>query len=124
MAQAQESDTEDWISPIGRSVADWITKQEERDPEYKRERERTRPQRELARLVLIRRTELDITQQELAERMGTSVAVISRLERGRQNFSQSTLQRLAKALDTRLIYTFEPNSGSSIESPDNLVVVP
>lgn len=104
-----EPDTEGWISPIGTSVADWIAEAEERDPEYKRERELTRPRRELARIVTLRRAELGISQQELADRMGTTVSVISRLERSRQNFSISTLQRLARALDTKLAYTFEPN---------------
>jgi transcriptional regulator with XRE-family HTH domain len=61
---------------------------------------------------------------ELADRMGTSVAVISRLERRRQNLSQATLQRLARALDTKLIYTFEPNDGAKSEHVDTLVVVP
>jgi ribosome-binding protein aMBF1 (putative translation factor) len=122
--EAGESDTEEWISPIGQSVADWIAELEQRNPDFKKERERDRPRRELARLVMIRRVELDISQEELAERMGTSVAVISRLERGHQNFSVTTLQRLAKALDTKLVYTFEPNDGGDPEYVDNLVVVP
>jgi transcriptional regulator with XRE-family HTH domain len=73
---------------------------------------------------MIRRIELDLSQQELADRMGTTVAVISRLERGSQNFSVDTLQRLAKALDTRLVYSFEPNDGVDPEYVDALVVVP
>jgi ribosome-binding protein aMBF1 (putative translation factor) len=124
MGQEGKSGSEEWISPIGTSVEDWIAELEALNPEFKRENERNRPRRELARLVMIRRVELDISQEELAERMGTSVAVISRLERGRQNFSVTTLQRLAKALDTKLVYTFEPNDGADPEYVDNLVVVP
>lgn len=75
-------------------------------------------------MLMIRRTELDISQRELADRMGTSVAVISRLERGRQNFSPSTLKRLAEALDARLVYTFEPTDRAAPEYVDSLVVVP
>ena len=56
--------------------------------------------------------------------MGTSVAVISRLERGRQNCSPETLQRLARALDTRLVYSFEPTDRPAPEYVDSLVVVP
>ena len=121
---APEQKTREWISPIGQSVEDFIAEMEERNPEYKRERELNRPRRELARVLMLRRMELDLSQQELADRMGTSIAVISRLERGRQNFSPETLQRLARALDTRLVYTFEPTDRPAPEYVDSLVVVP
>jgi ribosome-binding protein aMBF1 (putative translation factor) len=124
MAQAENRDTQEWISPIGMSIEESIAEQERLHPELKKERERNRPRRELARLLMLRRIELDLSQQELAERMGTSVAVISRLERGRQNFSPSTLKRLAEALDTRLVYTFEPTDRAAPEYVDSLVVVP
>jgi ribosome-binding protein aMBF1 (putative translation factor) len=124
MAQSQDQDTAGWISPIGQSVEDWVAELEAENPEFKRENERNRPRRELARVLMIRRIELDLSQQELADRMGTSVAVISRLERGRQSFSPSTLKRLAEALDTRLVYTFEPTDRAAPEYVDSLVVVP
>jgi ribosome-binding protein aMBF1 (putative translation factor) len=124
MAETEDQRPEEWISPIGQSITESIEEEERLDPEYKAERERNRPRRELARMLMIRRVELDLSQQELADRMGTSVAVISRLERGRQNFSPATLQRLAKALDTRLIYTFEPTDRGAPEYVDSLVVVP
>jgi ribosome-binding protein aMBF1 (putative translation factor) len=124
MAEAENRDTEEWISPIGQSIEDLIAEEEARDPEFKRENERNRPRRELSRMLMIRRIELDLTQQELADRMGTTVAVISRLERGSQNFSTATLQRLAQALDTRLVYAFEPVDDASFEYVDSFVVVP
>jgi len=124
MAQAENRDTQEWISPIGMSIEESIAEQESLHPELKKERERNRPRRELARVLMIRRIELDLSQQELADRMGTSVAVISRLERGRQSFSPSTLKRLAEALDTRLVYTFEPTDRAAPEYVDSLVVVP
>jgi transcriptional regulator with XRE-family HTH domain len=92
------------------SIEDYIAEQERLDPEYEREAEEARPLSELARLVLIRRTELGISQQELAERMGTSLSAISRLERGRQNFSVTTLRRLARALDTKLATASKPTT--------------
>jgi ribosome-binding protein aMBF1 (putative translation factor) len=124
MAQAEDRDTEEWISPIGQSVEDWILELEAENPEFKKNRERNRPRRELARVLMTRRTELDLSQQELADRMGTSVAVVSRLERGSQNFSAATLKRLAEALDTRLVYTFEPTDRDAPEYVDRFVVVP
>jgi ribosome-binding protein aMBF1 (putative translation factor) len=98
--------TEEWISPIGQSFDDYIAEQERLDPEYKKERERKRPRRELSRMLSIRRIELDLSQQDLAERMGTTVAVISRLERG------------------TLTFTFEPKDGTKFEYVDDFVVVP
>jgi transcriptional regulator with XRE-family HTH domain len=124
MAEAENRDTQEWISPIGMSIEESIAEQERLHPELKKERERNRPRRELARMLMIRRIELDLTEQELADRMGTTVAVISRLERGSQNFSPSTLKRLAEALDTRLVYTFEPTDRAAPEYVDSLVVVP
>jgi ribosome-binding protein aMBF1 (putative translation factor) len=124
MAQEEDRGTEEWISPIGQSVEDWILELEAENPEFKKNRERNRPRRELARVLMTRRVELDLSQQELADRMETSVAVISRLERGRQNFSPSALKRLAEALDTRLVYTFEPTDRTAPEYVDSLVVVP
>jgi ribosome-binding protein aMBF1 (putative translation factor) len=124
MAEAENRDTQEWISPIGMNIEESIAEQERLHPELKKERERNRPRRELARMLMIRRIELDLSQRELADRMGTSVAVISRLERGHQNFSPSTLKRLAEALDTRLVYTFEPTDRAAPEYVDTLVVVP
>lgn len=124
MAHAEDRDTKDWISPIGQSIEDLVAEEEERDPEYKRENERNRPRRELSRMLMIRRIELDLSQQELADRMGTTVAVISRLERGSQNFSTATLQRLAQALETRLVYAFEPIDDAGFEYVDSFVVAP
>jgi ribosome-binding protein aMBF1 (putative translation factor) len=124
MAAAEDQRPEEWISPIGQSITESIEEDERLDPEYKAERERNRPRRQLARVLMIRRIELDLTQQELADRMGTTVAVISRLERGSQNFSPATLKRLAEALDTRLVYTFEPTDRAAPEYVDSFVVVP
>jgi transcriptional regulator with XRE-family HTH domain len=124
MAQAENRDTREWISPIGMSIEESIAEQERLHPELKKERERNRPRRELARMLMIRRIELDLSQQELAERMGTTVAVISRLELGSQNFSPATLKRLAEALDTKLVYAFEPVDDAGFEYVDSLVVVP
>ena len=65
MARAEDREGEEWISPIGQSIDDVIAEEEERDPEFKRENERNRPRRELARMLMVRRTELDLSQQEL-----------------------------------------------------------
>jgi ribosome-binding protein aMBF1 (putative translation factor) len=123
MPKKGNTDTEEWVSPIGQSIDEYNAEQERLDPEYRREAERIRPIWELTKLVVVRRTELGITQQELAERMGTSYSVISRIESGRHNISMTTLHRLARALDVKLVYGFEVDDGDS-EPTRSLVVVP
>ena len=50
-------------------------------------------------VIVKRRTELGLTQSDLAEKIGVSVATIAAWERGRRYPSQPTLQRLYEALD-------------------------
>jgi transcriptional regulator with XRE-family HTH domain len=60
--------------------------------------------------VIQRRAALGLTQEQLAERMGTSHSAISRIESGQHRSSVSTLERLAAALDARLVMAFETGS--------------
>lgn len=48
------------------------------------------------------------TQSELAERVGTTQAVISRYERGERDPTVEMLQRIADALDCELVIEFRP----------------
>ncbi len=50
---------------------------------------------------------LGLTQEQLAQRMGTSYSAISRIESGQHNTSVQTLQRLAAALEMRFVMGFE-----------------
>jgi ribosome-binding protein aMBF1 (putative translation factor) len=50
----------------------------------------------------------DMTQEEVAAAMGTTQAVVARLESGRVLPSTRTLERFAKATHTRLRISFEP----------------
>jgi transcriptional regulator with XRE-family HTH domain len=50
----------------------------------------------------------DLTQQQLAERMHTTRAVIARLESGRLKPSTRTLECLAAATGSRLRISVEP----------------
>ena len=116
---------EEWISPIGQTITESIEEHEAEDPEFKQEQEETRPHREFAKFVLIRRTELGLNQEALAKRMGTSHSVISRLESGRHSFSVATMLKVARALDMKLVIGFEVED--SLEGPGptrNLVVAP
>jgi transcriptional regulator with XRE-family HTH domain len=56
---------------------------------------------------MARRENLGLSQRELAQRADISHSVISRIEKGRHGASLNTLERLAEALDTRLLVRFE-----------------
>ena len=77
------------------------------DPEYRTEHERLAPFEALARIVIMRRAALGVSQAELARRMGTTASVVSRIESGQHATNVRTLQRLAAALETRAVIGFE-----------------
>ena len=56
------------------------------------------------------RAQAGLTQEEIAQRMGTTQQVISRLESGRTKPSTRTLERYAEATGTRLMIGFAPLS--------------
>lgn len=75
----------------------------------------------LTRLVIVRRTVLDISQEELAKRMHTTASAISRIESGQHATNARTLVRLAEALDARVVLGFE--YGPSAKPRRQLVVL-
>lgn len=79
--------------------------------EYRAEEARLAPFEQVARLVIGRRIELGITQEQLAERMDTSASTISRIESGQHVTSVTTLERLAAALEVKLLVGFETEAG-------------
>lgn len=78
-----------------------------RSAAYRTAHKRLAPHEAIARFVIQRRAELGLTQEQLAERMGTSHSAISRIESGQHRTSVATLERLADALEARLVMTFE-----------------
>jgi transcriptional regulator with XRE-family HTH domain len=64
----------------------------------------------LGQLIYELRTEAGFSQRELAERMGTTQSVISRLEEGGGARNRiDTLARVATALDRHLVVSFPEN---------------
>lgn len=94
-------------SPLGSAHSEGMRKRAQKSAAYKAALEEQKPYEEFARLVIGKRMQLGLTQKELAERMGTSHAAISRMESGQHGVSFSTMRRVAKALNTRLVYGFE-----------------
>ncbi len=82
-----------------------------RSAEYRAEEARLAAFEQIARMVIGRRVELDMTQEQLAERMDTSASTISRIESGQHVTSVTTLRRLASALEVKLLVGFETEAG-------------
>jgi DNA-binding XRE family transcriptional regulator len=95
------------ISPIGTPAAVASERRAARSPEYRAQREARAGFREIAWLLIKYRMEHGLTQQQLAERVGTSYSQISRIESGRHVVSIDTLLRIAHALDLKLVLGFE-----------------
>ncbi len=77
------------------------------DPAYRKEWDALEEEFTLAQTMINVRAEAGLTQEQLAQRMQTTQAVIARLESGRVKPSTRTLQRLAAATGHRLRISFE-----------------
>lgn len=79
-----------------------------KNPKIKAEYDRLQPEFEVIRAILRARVEKGLTQNKLAEKMGTKQSVISRVESGNGNPSLGFLQKLAEALNSNLEIKFVP----------------
>jgi DNA-binding XRE family transcriptional regulator len=109
--------------PIGAAVADDIRRQEKADPEYQKVRARFARAEAVARLLIQFRMQHNLTQEQLAQLMGTSAPAISRLESGTHVPSLTTLSRLAEAAGERLVIGFERTKSASHKGERTLVAV-
>lgn len=73
-----------------------------KDPEFKKEWEESEVEYQLACKLIEARLNKKLSQKELADKVGTSQAAISRIEGMGGNPSLSLLKRIAKALDGKL----------------------
>ena len=73
-----------------------------KDPEFRKEWEATEPEHHLARQIIEARLKQNLSQRDLAARVLTSQAIISRIESGSANTSIALIKRFAKALHTDL----------------------
>jgi len=87
--------------PVSEVAREWF-----KNPEFVREYEALEEEFALASAVIGARAHAGLTQEELAERMGTSQSAIARLESGRSRPSTTTLNKLAAATGTKLRVSF------------------
>lgn len=95
------------VSPIGRTAEEGGRRRAARSARYRAEQERSAEFEQIARLVIRLRLDHDLTQQQLAERVGTSYSAISRIESGQHKTSVDTLRRIAAAFGGHLVIGFE-----------------
>src|ERR1700760_2615162 len=89
--------------PVEVSFAAW-----RKDPEHEKAYDALEDEFALAAAMIKARAHAGLTQQQLAERMHTTQAVIARLESGRVKPSTRTLERLAAGNRKRARVLFEP----------------
>jgi len=79
-----------------------------KDPVYRQEYDALEGEFSVAAALIRARANAGLTQEQLAERMGTKQEVVARWEGGKVLPSTRTLARLAKATGTTLQITFAP----------------
>lgn len=83
--------------------------QQMKDPGFKKAWRELDAEFELLESMLALRERAGMTQQRLAEMIGTRQPALSRLERGGfKKASLETLSKIAEALDARLVVRMEP----------------
>lgn len=93
---------------VSTAAKEWL-----KDPAFKAAYDSLEEEFALAQALIRARAEADMTQEQVAKEMGTTQAVVARLESGRSMPSTRTLQRYAKATGTRLRISFEPGKGEA-----------
>lgn len=92
--------------PLSKLSDEWF-----KNPEFVREYDALEEEFALATALIKARADAGLTQEELAQRMGTTQSAIARLEGGKSRPSTATLTKFAKATGTRLRVSFERVAG-------------
>ena len=91
--------------PVEETAKRWM-----KNPEFKAAYDALEDEFALASALIKARGDAHMTQEEVAAAMGTTQAVVARLESGRVLPSTRTLERFAKATHTKLRISFEPET--------------
>ena len=90
-----------------------------RDPQFRREYEDADTQYSIAESIIAARRSANLTQTEVAKRMGTTQSAIARLESGLVSPSFATLRRFAKATGTCVRVQFLRQESPTADNPDS-----
>jgi ribosome-binding protein aMBF1 (putative translation factor) len=89
--------------PVEEAAKEWM-----KDPEFVAAYDALEDEFALASALIKARGDAELTQEQVAAAMGTTQALVARLESGRVVPSTRTLERFAKATHTKLRISFEP----------------
>jgi ribosome-binding protein aMBF1 (putative translation factor) len=89
--------------PVEQVAKEWMTR-----PEFVAAYDALEDEFAVATALIKARADAAMTQEQVAQAMGTTQAVVARLESGKTMPSTRTLERFAKATHTRLRIRFEP----------------
>ena len=89
--------------PVEESFRKWY-----RDPEFRAAYDALEDEFALAAALIEARTAANMTQEQVTAAMGTTQAVVARLEDGRLRPTTRRLERFAKATGTKPRISFEP----------------
>ena len=91
--------------PVEESFRKW-----RKDPEFVAAHDALEDEFAVASALIQARANAEMTQEQVAQAMGTTQGAVARLESGKTMHSTRTLERFAKATHTRLRISFEPES--------------
>jgi len=94
--------------PVESLVDEW-----RKDPEFIKAYDALEEEFSLASALIEARARANLTQEEVAKRMGTTQTAVARLEGARSMPSTRTLERYAKATGHRLRIAFVPDDPST-----------
>lgn len=92
-----------------------VAEEPARDPEFRREWERTALAREVATAIVAYRAAHKLSQRALAGRLGWRPSVVSRLEAAEHNPSIDTLMELSRKLGLKMRIEVTPDPGVSVK---------
>lgn len=95
-------------------TAEEVLAEDLRDPEFHQEWVRTAPARAVAVQVTAYRAEHNLTQSELARRLGMKQSAIARLETGDHTPTLETLERLSRGLEVEFHIDITPKSPTTV----------
>lgn len=85
------------------------------DPEFRKEWEATAPRHDLAEALIRLRVAAGLTQEQLADRIGSKQAYVARIESRPANLTLKTLARIAAAVGADVALRFERGEASCID---------
>lgn len=94
--------------PVEESIREW-----RKDPAYVAAYDALEEEFALARALIEARSRADMTQEEVAQAMGTTQAFVARLEGGHNMPSTRTLKKFAEATGSKLRISFLPEKAEA-----------